>query len=78
MQNEVKHEEEKGGEEWGSVAFFSRQQLSMGIDPMFGGSLVQDQEVMELDAMKSLSTIAAATAEQDLAPMHLVVSQVER
>ena len=50
----------------------------MGIDPMFGGSLVQAQEVMELDAMKSLSTIAAATAEQDLAPMHLVVSQVER
>ena len=50
----------------------------MGIDPMFGGSLVQDQEVMEQDAMKSLITIAAAIAEQDFAPMHLVVSQVER
>ena len=46
----------------------------MGIDPMFGGSLVQDQEVMELDAMKSLSTIAVAIAEEDFAPVHLVVS----
>jgi len=45
---------------------------------MFGGSLVQDQEVMELDAMKSLSTIAVAIAEEDFAPVHLVVSQVER
>ena len=43
----------------------------MGIDPMFGGSLVQDQEVMELDAMKSLITIAAAIAEQDLSLIHI-------
>ena len=50
----------------------------MGIDPMFGGSLVQDQEVMELDAMKPSSKIVAAVAEQDFAPVHLVESQVER
>ena len=50
----------------------------MGIDPMFGASLVQDQEVMELDAMKSLSMIAVAIAEDDFAPVHLVMSQVER
>ena len=50
----------------------------MGAGLRFGGSSVQDQAVMELGAMESLSEAEAAIAEQGLAPVHLAVFQVER
>jgi len=44
---------------------------------MFGGSLGQDQAVMELGAMKPLNEIAAAFVQQGSVPVHSVVFQVE-
>ena len=45
---------------------------------MFGGSLGQDQAVMELGAMEPLSEVAAAFVQQGSAPVRLVGFRVER